>query len=149
LAAVRDAQMMHVGSAASAVLKQDAIRFLVRATPGLPTREMAMISNPMTCALLAGAVITLAALASSPVVAALPAGAGTDEATDVRPVMIAQAARPGAALAPTAIAPNDAFPAYQRGVRAAAATSNEALRRYVWRTRMIYNFYYPDFASGE
>ena len=106
-----------------------------------------MISSSMGCALLAGAVITLAALASSPVVAAVPAGA--DQAADAGPVMIAQAAPPGAAMAPAAIASDDAFPAYQRGVRAAAATSNEALRRYVWRTRMIYNFYYPDFASGE
>jgi bifunctional ADP-heptose synthase (sugar kinase/adenylyltransferase) len=38
------------------------------------------------------------------------------------------------------------FPAYQTGVRAAAAQGPEALRRYLWRTRMIYNFYYDDFA---
>jgi len=39
--------------------------------------------------------------------------------------------------------------ANQRGVRKAAAESPEALRRYVWRTRMIYNFSYKDFAPKE
>ena len=40
------------------------------------------------------------------------------------------------------------FPAYQAGVRAAAAQGPDALRRYIWRTRMVYNFYYADFAPG-
>jgi hypothetical protein len=40
----------------------------------------------------------------------------------------------------------EVVPAYQAGVRAAAAQGPEALRRYLWRTRMIYNFYYWDFA---
>ena len=40
----------------------------------------------------------------------------------------------------------ETFPSYQTGVRAAAAQGPEALRRYLWRTRMIYNFYYDDFA---
>ena len=31
-------------------------------------------------------------------------------------------------------------------VRAAAAQGPEALRRYIWRTQGIYNFYYDDFA---
>jgi hypothetical protein len=31
-------------------------------------------------------------------------------------------------------------------VRAAAAQGPEALRRYIWRTRMIYNYYYWDYA---
>lgn len=33
--------------------------------------------------------------------------------------------------------PVNAFPGHERGVRQAAAESNEALRRYIWRTRMI------------
>ena len=40
----------------------------------------------------------------------------------------------------------ETFPSYQTGVRAAAAQGPEALRRYLWRTRMIYNFHYNDFA---
>jgi hypothetical protein len=144
LAAVRDAPMLHIESAACTKLAAGRESFLVRANPGFPTKEMRMTSNRMRCLLLAGAVIALGGLASFPVVAAAPDSPGAD----ARPVVIAQATRPEAALAPQAIATN-AFPAYERGVRAAAATSNEALRRYLWRTRMIYNFYYPDFASGE
>jgi hypothetical protein len=53
------------------------------------------------------------------------------------------------AHAAVATANPEPFPAYQRGVRQAAAEGNEALRRYVWRTRMIYNFYYHDFAPKE
>jgi len=37
------------------------------------------------------------------------------------------------------------YPDYMSRAVAAAAESPEALRRYLWRTRMIYNFYYPDF----
>ena len=44
---------------------------------------------------------------------------------------------------------DDAFPAHQRGVRNAAAEGPDALRRYVWRTRMIHNFSYEDFAPKE
>jgi hypothetical protein len=35
----------------------------------------------------------------------------------------------------------------EAGVRRAAAQGPEALRRYIWRTRMIYNYYYWDFAT--
>ena len=38
------------------------------------------------------------------------------------------------------------FDPLQAGVRRAAAQGPEALRRYIWRTRMIYNYYYWDFA---
>ncbi|HYT97169.1 MAG TPA: hypothetical protein VEO36_07595 [Casimicrobiaceae bacterium] len=33
----------------------------------------------------------------------------------------------------------------EAGVRAAARQGPDALRQYVWRTRMIYSFYYGDF----
>jgi|SRR6478752_9918338 hypothetical protein len=35
----------------------------------------------------------------------------------------------------------------ESGVRRAAAEGPDALRRYIWRTRMIYNYYYWDFAK--
>ncbi|HKW81247.1 MAG TPA: hypothetical protein VJQ49_09585 [Casimicrobiaceae bacterium] len=38
------------------------------------------------------------------------------------------------------------FNPIEAGVRRAAAQGPEALRRYIWRTRMIYNYYYWDFA---
>lgn len=41
------------------------------------------------------------------------------------------------------------FPAHEARVRAAATQGPEALRRYIHRTRMIWNFYYPDFALGQ
>ena len=34
---------------------------------------------------------------------------------------------------------------HEAGVRAAARQGPDALRQYVWRTRMIYSFYYGDF----
>jgi hypothetical protein len=60
---------------------------------------------------------------------------------DAAPVLLAQATTTTRA-APAA----QAFPDYQAGVRAAAAKGPEALRQYIYRTRMIYNFYYWDFA---
>jgi len=62
-------------------------------------------------------------------------------------VIVAQAASP--APAQSAVATPYDFPAYQRGVRAAAGQGPDALRRYVGRTRMIYAFYYNDFAPKE
>lgn len=44
---------------------------------------------------------------------------------------------------------DSAYPAMQRGVRQAAEQGPEALRRYIFRTRMIYNYYYWDFAKQE
>jgi hypothetical protein len=41
------------------------------------------------------------------------------------------------------------YPLGETGVRNAAAQGPEALRRYIWRTRMIYNYYFPDFASRK
>ena len=63
------------------------------------------------------------------------------------PVVVAQAADGSARTSATVQA--DTFPAHERGVRAAAAQSPDALRRYVNRTRMIYGFYYNDFAPKE
>jgi hypothetical protein len=43
----------------------------------------------------------------------------------------------------------DEDPVHLRGVRKAATESPEALRRYIWRTRMIYNHWYDAFAPKE
>ena len=60
------------------------------------------------------------------------------------PLVLAQAAT---ATSPAGSAADiQTFPSYEAGVRTAAAQGSEALRRYVHRTRMIYNFYYWDYA---
>ncbi len=41
------------------------------------------------------------------------------------------------------------FPPSEAGVRRAAAQGPEALRRYIWRTRMVYNYYFWDFVKQE
>ncbi|HEX6138193.1 MAG TPA: hypothetical protein VF059_11060 [Casimicrobiaceae bacterium] len=104
-----------------------------------------MSSKPIRCTLVGGAVVALAVVASPAAFAAEPDRAA---AADQTPVVVAQAAAP-ATGAPAAAVPAEAFPSYQRGVRQAAAEGTLALRRYLWRTRMIYNFYYNDFAPRE
>ncbi|MEO9136045.1 MAG: hypothetical protein ABI316_05530 [Casimicrobiaceae bacterium] len=47
----------------------------------------------------------------------------------------------------TAATPRRIYPPSEAGVRRAAAQGSDALRRYIWRTRMIYNYYYWDFAK--
>lgn len=37
----------------------------------------------------------------------------------------------------------------EAGVRKAAMQGPEALRRYIWRTRMIYDYYFWDFAKQQ
>jgi hypothetical protein len=41
------------------------------------------------------------------------------------------------------------FPSSETGVRKAAAEGPESLRRYVQRTRRIYNYYYWNFAKEQ
>ena len=41
------------------------------------------------------------------------------------------------------------FPSSETGVRKAAAEGPESLRRYVQRTRMIYNYFYWNFAKEQ
>jgi hypothetical protein len=110
--------------------------------------ENAMSPSPMVPTLFAAAPLALA-LRASPASFAATADAGISAARDARdvspPVMVAAAPmRTDALPAPVLAEP---YPAYQRGVRQAADEGNEALRRYVWRTRMIYDFYYYDFAN--
>ena len=90
------------------------------------------------------------ALCVSTIGIALSGGAAAQTSADTPPdasILVAQAAGPAPTQA-TAATSSD-FPAYQRGVRAAAAQGPEALRRYVARTRMIYGFHYNDFAPKE
>jgi hypothetical protein len=104
--------------------------------------ETHMNRNEARSTMLAGAAVALVLLASSAVLAAEPASP-RDEA----PIVVAQA---GAVQNRSpAAASIDAYPAYQRGVREAAAQSDEALRRYIWRTRMIYNFYFQDYVERD
>jgi hypothetical protein len=41
------------------------------------------------------------------------------------------------------------YPPSEAGVRRAAAEGPEALRRYIWRTRMIYNYYFWNFVKQQ
>jgi hypothetical protein len=107
-----------------------------------PSMEKAMTSQPFHCTLAGCAAFAVAVLASSTVLAAEPDSRTTPNTPRI---MLAQAA-PASSRAARPI--GDAYPAYQRGVRAAAAEGPDALRRYVWRTRMIYNFYYYDFVTN-
>jgi hypothetical protein len=72
-----------------------------------------------------------------------PSPAPTDKDA---PIVLAQVSATMSG-APEAVAPS--FPAHETRVRAAAAEGPESLRRYVHRTRMIYNFYYWDFAPKQ
>ena len=104
-----------------------------------------MATNPKHSILLAGALVALAGYA--PLGAAAAGNAGTTASHDASsPLVLAQASAPRVDADRVAV-PVRAYPAYQRGVREAAAQGPEALRRYIWRTRMIYNFYFPDFVQ--
>ena len=101
-----------------------------------------MNRNEARSTMFAGAAVALVLLASSAVLAAEPAGP-----RDQAPVVVAQVG--AAPQRPVATASSDAYPEYQRGVREAASQGPEALRRYIWRTRMIYNFYFQDFVEKD
>lgn len=104
-----------------------------------------MNPNPMRCTFIGGTILALAVF-SSPVAMA---SESADTAADAAPTVLAQASAPPTSSLKDTPAAVGEFPTYQRGVRAAAVEGTEALRRYVWRTRMIYNFYYYDFAPKE
>jgi len=93
-----------------------------------------------------GAGVGLATIAVT-LLASAPSYAQDDAKAVAEPVVVAQASSNSAVSSNGAIP--YAFPAYQRGVRAAAAEGPESLRRYVHRTRMIYGFNYNDFAPKE
>ena len=72
-----------------------------------------------------------------------------EQSTGAAPVVVAQSQVSAPTLSPPPALDAIAYPSYQAGVRHAAAQGNEALRRYIWRTRMIYNFYFDDFAKKD
>jgi len=102
-----------------------------------------MVTNFRRSLLLAGAMTALAGVMSVPAAAADTKGTAAPYEASA-PLVVAQASTPGMA-GDRVVVPARAYPEYQRGVREAASQGPEALRRYIWRTRMIYNFYYPDF----
>ena len=97
---------------------------------------------PMRCTLAGGAVVAFALITSS-----ASAAESTNAAPDAAPIVVAQVSAPEAARAATPSVGES--PMHLRGVRQAATEGPEALRRYIWRTRMIYNFWYNDFAPKE
>jgi|KBSMisStaDraftv2_1062788.scaffolds.fasta_scaffold239141_2 hypothetical protein len=76
---------------------------------------------------------------------------GTAAASDVTPRTTNSNAEAPIVLAQTTPAPATVYvqpapdyPPLQAGVRRAAAEGPDALRQYIWRTRMIYAYYMPD-----
>ena len=67
-------------------------------------------------------------------------GAGVASAAPNETTVVAQAT----VVVPGAVVVRQ-YPDYMARAAAAAAQGPDALRRYLWRTRMIYNFYYWDF----
>ena len=102
------------------------------------------------------AIVAAAALSAGVAFAAGPVGPYSDPAaTSSTPVVVtygppittvvtvtAQRRATGSDTEVLSAIPRD----YEAGVRAAARQGPDALRQYVWRTRMIYGFYYGDFA---
>ena len=63
-------------------------------------------------------------------------------ATSSTPVVVTYGTSITTVVTVTAAIPRN----HEAGVRAAALQGPDALRQYIWRTRMIYGFYYGDFA---
>jgi hypothetical protein len=104
--------------------------------------EIEMSPKPMHSLLVAGAAVAIALAISPAVSAAQPDIA----APDTTPIVLAQAGAPAStAMRDVAIDP-DAGAVNLRGVRKAARQGPDELRRYIFRTRMIYNFDYEDWA---
>lgn len=99
-----------------------------------------MNSNRIDCRLIAGAALALGLLASQ----AASAAQSDVAAGNAAPIVVAQASAPVAGR--VVVINPEASPVNLRGVRMAAAEGPDALRRYIWRTRMIYNYDYMDFA---
>jgi len=101
-----------------------------------------MSRNPnRSSSLFAGAAVALALGTSSAL-----ASEATTAIPDAVPVVVAEVSTPGT---PAVMPAGNEDPVHLRGVRKAATESPEALRRYIWRTRMIYNHWYDSFAPKE
>ena len=79
-------------------------------------------------------------VAAAALCATFALGASAAPAAESEKIVVAQAV----VVAPTMVVVRT-YPDYMARAVAASAEGPEALRRYLWRTRMIYNFYYPDF----
>lgn len=100
-----------------------------------------MSPNPIRSTLFTSAAVALVLVTS----AALATDATIPE-PNAAPIIVAQAST---SVVPTATPAGKEDLPHLRGIRKAATESPEALRRYIWRTRMIYNFRYNDFAPKE
>ena len=101
-----------------------------------------MSPNPIRSnTLFTGVALALALVTSSAF-----ATEATTATTVAAPVVVAQVSAPGT---PAVVLAGTEDPVHLRGVRKAATESPEALRRYIWRTRMIYNHWYDSFAPKE
>lgn len=89
------------------------------------------ISSPLLFALVTGATISLAQVATAqPIASPGMYTGGRAESLVIRPrIMLSQAE--------------------QSRLQAHADQGIESLRRYLWRTRMIYNYYLPDLVNGR
>jgi len=65
------------------------------------------------------------------------------------PTKVAAAGNSGNTASVAGSADTAAFSPSEAGVRRAAAEGPESLRRYIQRTRMIYNYYYWSFAKEQ
>ncbi|HKU87210.1 MAG TPA: hypothetical protein VJV77_12820 [Casimicrobiaceae bacterium] len=92
--------------------------------------------------LFAGAAVAIA-LAISPAVSAAQPDV---TAPDTAPIVLAQAGAPASTAMQNLAVDPDAGAVHLRGVRQAARQGPDELRRYIFRTRMIYNFDYEDWA---
>jgi hypothetical protein len=90
--------------------------------------------KPGCCAL--GAVIVLAASAAL-----------ANDFAEQTPVQLA-ADSPETMTQTSASTMAGSYPPIEAGVRRAAAQGPDALRRYIWRTRMIYNYNFWDFVQA-
>jgi hypothetical protein len=63
--------------------------------------------------------------------------------------VVAAASDAGRAASATGSGDTAGFPSGEAGVRRATAEGPESLRRYIQRTRMIYNYYYWSFAKEQ
>ena len=101
-----------------------------------------MSPKPMHSLLFAGAAVAIA-LAISPAASAAQSDA---TAPDTAPIVLAQAGAPASTAMQNLAVDPDTGAVNLRGVRKAARQGPDELRRYIFRTRMIYNFDYEDWA---
>ena len=115
-----------------------------------------MKANEFHLKMLGRGIVAAAALSAGAAIAAGPYGTVTTGnapvvVTTESPIVVDVTGTRGVAAAGSATGgTNEVISAIPRdheaGVRMAARQGSDALRQYTWRTRMIYNFYYGDFA---